>query len=186
MAGRGFARVMCHAATAPDGKEGEATVVCYQPGLKGIGAATKRHRTCAQGAHHPTSHPARAKPPASMAFGLQAFCGFCAFNAFHASNFFVASDNKIDCFERDYLFKILFVVTSVRRCIMRSKLETNRSPASPDDYRQFAVDSMRRCLAIPSHLRRSRMLHLMLAKAWQKLADQAEELRSQRPPSAAA
>jgi len=69
---------------------------------------------------------------------------------------------------------------------MRSKLGANRSPVSPDDYRQFAVDSVQRCLAMPSHLRRSRMLHLMLAKAWHKLADQAEELRRQPPPSAVA
>ena len=69
---------------------------------------------------------------------------------------------------------------------MRSKLGANRSPVSPDDYRQFAVDSVRRCLAMPNHLRRSRLVHLMLAKAWHKLADQAEELRRQPPPSAAA
>ena len=69
---------------------------------------------------------------------------------------------------------------------MRRKLEANQSPVSPDDYRQFAVDSVRQCLAMPNHLRRSKMLHLMLAKAWHKLADQAEELRKQHPPSAAA
>ena len=69
---------------------------------------------------------------------------------------------------------------------MRSKLGANRSPVSPDDYRQFAVDSVRRCLAMPNHLRRNRIVHLMLAKAWHKLADQAEELRRQPPPSAAA
>ncbi len=65
---------------------------------------------------------------------------------------------------------------------MRSKLEANRSPVDPDDYRQFAVDSVRRCLAMPDHLRRSRMVHLMLAKAWHKLADQAEELRKHPRP----
>ena len=69
---------------------------------------------------------------------------------------------------------------------MRSRLEASRSPANPDDYRQFAVDSVRRCLAMPNHLRRSRIVHLMLAKAWHKLADQAEELREQHPPSVAA
>jgi len=69
---------------------------------------------------------------------------------------------------------------------MRSKIEANQSPAGPDDYRQFAVDSVRRCLAMPNHLRRSRIIHLMLAKAWHKLADQADELRRQHPPSAAA
>jgi len=69
---------------------------------------------------------------------------------------------------------------------MRSKIEANQSPAGQDDYRQFAVDSVRRCLAMPNHLRRSRIIHLMLAKAWHKLADQADELRRQHPPSAAA
>jgi hypothetical protein len=69
---------------------------------------------------------------------------------------------------------------------MSSEREIKQSPVSPDDYRQFAVDSARRCLAMPNHLRRSRMIQLMLAKAWHKLADQAEELRQQHPPSAAA
>ena len=69
---------------------------------------------------------------------------------------------------------------------MSNKRETKQSAANPDDYRQFAVDSMRRCLAMPNHFRRSRMVQLMLAKAWHKLADQAEELRKQHPPSAAA
>jgi hypothetical protein len=69
---------------------------------------------------------------------------------------------------------------------MRSKPETEQSSANPDDYRQFAADSMRRCLAMPSHLRRTRMVQLMLAKAWHQLADQAEELRKQHRPSAVA
>lgn len=69
---------------------------------------------------------------------------------------------------------------------MSSKPKTKQSAASPEDYRQFAVDSVRRCLAMPTHLTDSRVLQLMLAKAWHELADQAEELRKQRPPSAAA
>ena len=69
---------------------------------------------------------------------------------------------------------------------MRTKSKTKQLPATPDDYRQYAVDSVRRCLAMPNHLRRSRIVHLMLAKAWHKLADQAEELRKQHPPSAVA
>jgi hypothetical protein len=69
---------------------------------------------------------------------------------------------------------------------MSTKPNTEQSPANPDDYRQFAADSMRRCLAMPTHLRRGRMVQLMLAEAWHKLADQAEELRGQNPPPAAA
>ena len=69
---------------------------------------------------------------------------------------------------------------------MSTKPKTKQSPANPDDYRQFAADSVRRCLAMPNHLRRGRMVQLMLAKAWDKLADQAEELRRQNPPPAAA
>jgi hypothetical protein len=77
------------------------------------------------------------------------------------------------------------LVVSTGRCIMRSKPRTEPSSASPDDYRQFAADNMRRCLAMPSHLRRTRMVQLMLAKAWHQLADQAEELRKQHRTSAA-
>jgi hypothetical protein len=59
-------------------------------------------------------------------------------------------------------------------------------PASPDDYRQFAVESVRRCLAIPINHKRSRAVQLILAKAWDRLADQTEEWRRQHPPSAVA
>ena len=69
---------------------------------------------------------------------------------------------------------------------MSSKPKAKQSPASPEDYRQFAAESMRQCLATPNHLRRGRMVQLLLAKAWHKLADQAEELRGQHPPSATA
>jgi predicted ArsR family transcriptional regulator len=65
---------------------------------------------------------------------------------------------------------------------MSSKRETKQSTATPDDYRQFAAD----CIAMPSHRRGSRAVQLMLAKAWDKLADQTEEWRKQHPPSAAA
>ena len=68
---------------------------------------------------------------------------------------------------------------------MRSKPKTEQSRVNPDDYRQFAADSMRRYLAMPTHLRRTRMVQLMLAKGWHQLADQAEELRKQHRPSAA-
>jgi hypothetical protein len=129
------------------------------------------------------------RPLASMVSGLRAFFAFRAFRAFHvfhASRFFVASENEIDCVKRDGFSKSRLSLPVRGRCVMRSKLGADRSPVSPDDYRQFAVDSVRRCLAMPNHLTRSRMLHLMLAKAWHKLADQAEELRKQHPPSAPA
>jgi hypothetical protein len=61
-----------------------------------------------------------------------------------------------------------------------------RRAASPEDYRRFAEDSVKRCLAMPTRRKQSRAVQLMLARAWAKLADQAEELRRQHPPSAAA
>ena len=68
---------------------------------------------------------------------------------------------------------------------MRRNLKhTGRRAASPDDYRRFAEESVRRCLAMPTRRKQSRAVQLMLARAWAKLADQAEELRKQ--PSAAA
>jgi len=69
---------------------------------------------------------------------------------------------------------------------MRGKAKVSQRPALPDDYRQFAVDSMRRCLALPINHKRRRAVQLILAKAWDRLADQAEERRSRHPPSAAA
>jgi hypothetical protein len=59
-----------------------------------------------------------------------------------------------------------------------------RSP-SPDEYRQFAAESVRRCLDMPINRKRGRAVQLILAKAWAKLADQAEEWRARDPPSAA-
>jgi hypothetical protein len=61
-----------------------------------------------------------------------------------------------------------------------------RRAGSPDDYRRFAEESVRRCLAMPTRRKHSRAVQLMLAKAWAKLAEQAEELRSQHQPPAAA
>jgi hypothetical protein len=58
--------------------------------------------------------------------------------------------------------------------------------ASPDDYRRFAEESVRRCLALPESRRRSRAVQLIMAKAWAKLADQAEEWRKDHRSSAAA
>jgi hypothetical protein len=60
-----------------------------------------------------------------------------------------------------------------------------RRAGSPDDYRRFAEESVKRCLAMPTRRKHSRAVQLMLARAWAKLADQTEELRRQ-PPSAAA
>jgi len=68
---------------------------------------------------------------------------------------------------------------------MTSKPKTRLRAITPEDYRRFAVDSMRRCLAMPSNRSRSRAVQLMLAKAWDRLADQAEEWRKQHPPAAA-
>jgi len=56
---------------------------------------------------------------------------------------------------------------------------------SPADYRQFAAESVRRCLDMPLNRKRGRAVQLILAKAWAKLADQAEEWRERHPPSAA-
>jgi hypothetical protein len=56
-----------------------------------------------------------------------------------------------------------------------------QSRATPVDYRQFAAD----CMAMPNR-GSSQAVQLMLAKAWDKLADQTEEWRSKHPPSAAA
>jgi hypothetical protein len=61
-----------------------------------------------------------------------------------------------------------------------------RRAGSPDDYRRFAEESVRRCLAMPPRRKHSRAVQLMLARAWAKLADQAEELRRQHSRSAAA
>jgi hypothetical protein len=61
-----------------------------------------------------------------------------------------------------------------------------RRAASPEDYRQFAAESVRRCLAMPIRRKQSRAVQLILARAWAKLADQAEELRRQHSRSAAA
>jgi hypothetical protein len=71
---------------------------------------------------------------------------------------------------------------------MRSKSKTKArlQPASPNDYRRFARESVRRCLAMPANHTRSRAVQIILARAWDKLADQAEEWRRRhRPPAAA-
>jgi hypothetical protein len=56
--------------------------------------------------------------------------------------------------------------------------------ASPDDYRRFAEESVRRCLALPATHKRSRAVQLIMAKAWAKLADQAEEWRNEHRSAA--
>ena len=60
-----------------------------------------------------------------------------------------------------------------------------RRVVSPDDYRRFAEESVRRCLAMPTRRKQSRAVQLMLARAWSKLADQAEELKKHQPSAAA-
>ena len=68
---------------------------------------------------------------------------------------------------------------------IKSKTNAHHHPASPDDYRRFAEDSVRQCLAMPANHTRSRAVQIILAKAWDKLADQAEAWRRQQPPAAA-
>jgi DNA-binding transcriptional regulator/RsmH inhibitor MraZ len=69
---------------------------------------------------------------------------------------------------------------------MRKKATVKGRIASPADYRQFAAESVRRCIAAPNKNKRGKAVHLMMAQAWAKLADQAEEWRMHHPPSAAA
>jgi hypothetical protein len=66
------------------------------------------------------------------------------------------------------------------------KPKARRRIASPDDYRRFAEESVRRCLAMPTRRKQGRAVQLMLARAWAKLADQAEERRREDAPPAAA
>ena len=69
---------------------------------------------------------------------------------------------------------------------MRSKMRTKdgRRVASPDDYRRFAEENVRRCLAMPARRKRSRAVALIMAKAWATLADQAEAWRKDHPAAA--
>jgi hypothetical protein len=62
---------------------------------------------------------------------------------------------------------------------MRRKTKAKTGPriASPDDYRRFAEDSVRRCFSLPATHKRGRAVQLIMAKAWAKLADQAEAWR---------
>jgi len=53
--------------------------------------------------------------------------------------------------------------------------------ASPTEYRQFAAESVQRCVAAPNRNKRSKAVHLLMAQAWAKLADQAEEWRTHHP-----
>jgi predicted ATPase len=59
----------------------------------------------------------------------------------------------------------------------KAKARTMRI-ASPDDYRRFAEESVQRCFSLPATRKRSRAVQLIMAKAWAKLADQAEEWRN--------
>jgi hypothetical protein len=63
---------------------------------------------------------------------------------------------------------------------MRRKTTARTRPhsASLDDYRRFAEESVERCLALPATHKRSRAVQLIMAKAWAKLADQAEAWRN--------
>ena len=70
---------------------------------------------------------------------------------------------------------------------MRRKAKARIRPqlASPDDYRRFAEESVRRCLALPATHKRSRAVALIMATAWAKLADQTEEWRNDHRSAAA-
>jgi len=63
---------------------------------------------------------------------------------------------------------------------MRRKTKAKTGPriACPDDYRRFAEESVQRCLSLPASRKRSRAVQLIMARAWAKLADQAEEWRN--------
>jgi hypothetical protein len=69
---------------------------------------------------------------------------------------------------------------------MRRKMRTKAGPRpnSPEDYRRFAEESVRRCLAMPARRKRGRAVALIMAKAWAQLADQAEEWRKEHPAAA--
>lgn len=69
---------------------------------------------------------------------------------------------------------------------MRRKIRTKagRRPASPDDYRRFAEENVRRCLAMPARRKQSRAVALIMAKAWAQLADQAEAWRNDHSAAA--
>jgi len=60
---------------------------------------------------------------------------------------------------------------------MKTKRKSRARAASPEDYRQFAKESLRQCLALPVSRKRSRSVQIILARAWDKLADQTEEYR---------
>jgi len=68
---------------------------------------------------------------------------------------------------------------------MRRNTETTHQPISTEDYRRFAQESVERCLAMPANHTRSRAVQIILAKAWDKLADQAEELHRHQSSAAA-
>lgn len=63
---------------------------------------------------------------------------------------------------------------------MRRKTRAKSRPrnASPDDYRRFAEESVQRCFSLPASRKRGRAVQLIMARAWAKLADQAEEWRN--------
>jgi hypothetical protein len=66
----------------------------------------------------------------------------------------------------------------------KSKVEARDQSISPDDYRRLAQESVERCLAMPANHTRSRAVQIIMAKAWDKLADQAEELRRHQSSAA--
>ena len=68
----------------------------------------------------------------------------------------------------------------------KSKTKVRLQPVSPEDYRRFAEDSARQCLAMPANHTRIRAVQIILARAWDKLADQAEERHRKHQASAAA
>jgi DNA-binding transcriptional regulator/RsmH inhibitor MraZ len=66
---------------------------------------------------------------------------------------------------------------------MRKKIKVRdqkRRAVSPEEYRRFAQDSIKQLFALPIRHKRSRSVQIMLARAWDKLADQAEERQNER------
>jgi hypothetical protein len=68
-----------------------------------------------------------------------------------------------------------------KKATVSKKATVKGRVASPAEYRQFAVESVQRCIAAPNKNKRRKAVHLMMAQAWAKLADQAEEWRMHHP-----
>ena len=72
-----------------------------------------------------------------------------------------------------------------KKATVSKKATVKGRMASPAEYRQFAAESVQRCIGAPNRNKRRKAAHLlvnlMMAQAWAKLADQAEEWRMHHP-----